>query len=453
MARILIIDDDAAFLATLQATLRSLGHSVVALDNGAAGVAQLREGGVDMAFVDFRMPGMDGTAVLRARQDHATARQVPLVMLTAYASSSNTIEAMTLGAFDHLVKPVGRAEIVEVVHRALHSADDAPEPGAASAAPAEDADALIGHSPAMRTVHKRIGLAAGADLPVLITGETGTGKELAARALHRASARAQRAFVAVNCAAIPLELMESELFGHRKGAFSGATSDRIGLIRQADGGSLFLDEIGDMPLPMQGKLLRFLQEGEVTPLGGNGAQKVDVRVLAATHRDLAAWASTGQFRSDLRYRLNVVPIELPPLRERGDDILLLATHFLQSAGGAARALSPNAQRRVLDYPWPGNVRELRNVMQRCALLVRGHTIAAGDLDEALGEPLPGDLLQPQPADAPTGTQSLPEAVAQLEKRMIQAALTQAQGNRAEAARQLGIHRQLLYRKLDNYGLQ
>ncbi|MDO0845714.1 sigma-54 dependent transcriptional regulator [Xanthomonas campestris pv. campestris] len=453
MARILIIDDDAAFLATLQATLRSLGHSVVALDNGAAGVAQLREGGVDMAFVDFRMPGMDGIAVLRARQDHATARQVPLVMLTAYASSSNTIEAMTLGAFDHLVKPVGRAEIVEVVQRALHSAADAPEPGAASLAPAEEADALIGHSPAMRTVHKRIGLAAGAELPVLITGETGTGKELAARALHRASTRAQRAFVAVNCAAIPLELMESELFGHRKGAFSGATSDRIGLIRQADGGSLFLDEIGDMPLPMQGKLLRFLQEGEVTPLGGNGAQKVDVRVLAATHRDLAAWASTGQFRSDLRYRLNVVPIELPPLRERGDDILLLATHFLQSAGGAARALSPDAQRRVLDYLWPGNVRELRNVMQRCALLVRGHTIAAGDLDEALGEPLPGDLLQSQPADAPTGTQSLPEAVAQLEKRMIQAALTQAQGNRAEAARQLGIHRQLLYRKLDDYGLQ
>ncbi|MEA9654699.1 sigma-54 dependent transcriptional regulator [Xanthomonas campestris pv. raphani] len=453
MARILIIDDDAAFLATLQATLRSLGHSVVALDNGAAGVAQLREGGVDMAFVDFRMPGMDGIAVLRARQDHATARQVPLVMLTAYASSSNTIEAMTLGAFDHLVKPVGRAEIVEVVQRALHSAADAPEPGAASLAPAEEADALIGHSPAMRTVHKRIGLAAGAELPVLITGETGTGKELAARALHRASARAQRAFVAVNCAAIPLELMESELFGHRKGAFSGATSDRIGLIRQADGGSLFLDEIGDMPLPMQGKLLRFLQEGEVAPLGGNGAQKVDVRVLAATHRDLAAWASTGQFRSDLRYRLNVVPIELPPLRERGDDILLLATHFLQSAGGAARALSPDAQRRVLDHPWPGNVRELRNVMQRCALLVRGHTIAAGDLDEALGEPLPGDPLQSQPADAPTGTQSLPEAVAQLEKRMIQAALTQAQGNRAEAARQLGIHRQLLYRKLDDYGLQ
>ncbi|MEA9760732.1 sigma-54 dependent transcriptional regulator [Xanthomonas campestris pv. raphani] len=453
MARILIIDDDAAFLATLQATLRSLGHSVIALDNGAAGVAQLREGGVDMAFVDFRMPGMDGIAVLRARQDHATARQVPLVMLTAYASSSNTIEAMTLGAFDHLVKPVGRAEIVEVVQRALHSAADAPEPGAASLAPAEDADALIGHSPAMRTVHKRIGLAAGAELPVLITGETGTGKELAARALHRASARAQRAFVAVNCAAIPLELMESELFGHRKGAFSGATSDRIGLIRQADGGSLFLDEIGDMPLPMQGKLLRFLQEGEVTPLGGNGAQKVDVRVLAATHRDLAAWASTGQFRSDLRYRLNVVPIELPPLRERGDDILLLATHFLQSAGGAVRALSPDAQRRVLDHPWPGNVRELRNVMQRCALLVRGHTIAAGDLDEALGEPLPGDLQPLQPADAPTGKQSLPEAVAQLEKRMIQAALTQAQGNRAEAARQLGIHRQLLYRKLDDYGLQ
>ncbi|KQQ78282.1 AAA family ATPase [Xanthomonas sp. Leaf131] len=445
MARVLIIDDDAAFLATLQATLRSLGHTVIAVDNGAEGLARLSEGGLDLAFVDFRMPGMTGIEVLRARLDDAPSRQVPLVMLTAYASSGNTIEAMTLGAFDHLVKPVGRADIVDVVERALVSRADIPVETIGAEQP-EDDDALVGHSPAMRTVHKRIGLAAASDLPVLITGETGTGKELAARALHRASARASAAFVALNCAAIPLELMESELFGHRKGAFSGATSDRIGLIREADGGTLFLDEIGDMPLPMQAKLLRFLQEGEVTPLGGRGAQKVDVRVLAATHRDLAAWVAAGQFRSDLRYRLNVVPIELPALRERGQDIVLLAEHFLRSGASGARALSPAAQARLLAYPWPGNVRELRNVMQRSQLLVRGHSIADQDLDEALGE------VAAQLAPTVPSAVTLPEAVARLERQMIQDALLHSQGNRAEAARRLGIHRQLLYRKLEEYGL-
>ncbi|MBB3777599.1 two-component system NtrC family response regulator [Xanthomonas campestris] len=445
MARILIIDDDAAFLATLQATLRSLGHTVIAVDNGADGLMRLREGGIALAFVDFRMPGMDGIQVLRARADDPRARQVPLVMLTAYASSGNTIEAMTLGAFDHLVKPVGRADIVEVVERALASRADGHTDAEASEPP--DDDGLVGHSPAMRNVHKRIGLAAASDLPVLITGETGSGKELVARALRRASARAASAFVAVNCAAIPLELMESELFGHRKGAFSGATSDRIGLIREADGGTLFLDEIGDMPLPMQAKLLRFLQEGEVTPLGGRGAQKVDVRVLAATHRDLAAWVAAGQFRSDLRYRLNVVPIELPPLRERGQDIVLLAQYFLRTGDGAARALSADAQARLLAYPWPGNVRELRNVMQRSQLLVRGHSIVAADLDDAL------DHSAEQPLTAAPLQGTLPEAVARLEKQMIQDALAHSSGNRAEAARRLGIHRQLLYRKLDEYGLQ
>ncbi|MCC4603152.1 sigma-54-dependent transcriptional regulator [Xanthomonas campestris] len=448
MARILIIDDDAPFRTTLQATLRSLGHAVVAADNGPDGLARLSEGGIDMAFVDFRMPGMDGIEVLRARLGDAQARQVPLVMLTAHVSSGNTIEAMTLGAFDHLVKPVGRADIVEVVQRALASrvhetADETNE----TSEPAEEDDALVGHSPAMRTVHKRIGLAAASDLAVLITGETGTGKELAARALHRASTRANAPFVAVNCAAIPLELMESELFGHRKGAFSGASSDRLGLIREADGGTLFLDEIGDMPLPMQAKLLRFLQEGEVTPLGGSGPQKVDVRVLAATHRDLAACVADGRFRSDLRYRLNVVPIELPPLRERGQDILLLAQHFLRSGTGRAQGLSPAAQERLLAHRWPGNVRELRNVMQRSQVLGRGTSIDAPDLDDALA-----DAGEPAPplSSAPVG--SLPEAVARLEREMIQAALAQSQGNRAEAARRLGIHRQLLYRKLEEYGL-
>ncbi|MBB5942790.1 sigma-54 dependent transcriptional regulator [Xanthomonas sp. 3307] len=446
MARILIIDDDLAFLSTLQATLRSFGHEAIAVADPREGLARLREGGIDLAFVDFRMPGMDGIALMRARQDDAQAMRVPLVMLTAHASSGNTIEAMTLGAFDHLVKPVGRADIAEVVERALRSrGDDTPDP--APAMPAEEADALLGHSAAMRTVHKRIGLAAASDLPVLISGETGTGKELAARALHRASARAAQPFVAINCAAIPAELMESELFGYRKGAFSGAVSDRNGLIRDADGGTLFLDEIGDMPLPMQAKLLRFLQEGEVSPLGGRGAQKVDVRVIAATHRDLVQAVEAGRFRSDLRYRLNVVPIELPPLRERGDDILLLAQHFLAAGASAPQTLSADAQARLRAYLWPGNVRELRNAMQRCQVLVRAPVIEAHDLDELLASP-PAEM----PTALDTDALTLPQAIAQLERQMIQAALTQAHGNRAEAARRLGIHRQLLYRKLDEYGL-
>ncbi len=445
MARILIVDDDTAFLSTLQATLRSFGHEVIAAADGEKGLARLREGGIDLAFVDFRMPGMDGIALMRARQEHAQAAAVPLVMLTAYASSSNTIEAMKLGAFDHLVKPVGRADIVAVVERALQAHAGGHGSAAAPQAPAEEAGALLGHSAAMRTVHKRIGLAAASDLPVLISGETGTGKELVARALHRASARAEAAFVAVNCAAIPTELMESELFGYRKGAFSGAVADRPGLIREADGGTLFLDEIGDMPLPMQAKLLRFLQEGEVSPLGGRGAQKVDVRVIAATHRELAQLVADGRFRSDLRYRLNVVPIELPPLRERDDDIVLLAQHFLEDGASAARTLSAQAQARLRAYPWPGNVRELRNAMQRCQVLVRTPAIEAQDLDEVL-------VGDDEAASADMSALTLPDAVAQLEKRMIQAALTQAQGNRAEAARRLGIHRQLLYRKLDDYGL-
>ena len=476
MARILIIDDDAAFLATLQATLRSLGHSVIALDNGAAGVAQLREGGVDMAFVDFRMPGMDGIAVLRARQDHATARQVPLVMLTAYASSSNTIEAMTLGAFDHLVKPVGRAEIVEVVQRALHSAADAPEPGAASAAPAEEADALIGHSPAMRTVHKRIGLAASADLPVLITGETGTGKELAARALHHASARAQRAFVAVNCAAIPLELMESELFGHRKGAFSGATSDRIGLIRQADGGTLFLDEIGDMPLPMQVKLLRVLQERTFERVGSNKTQSVDVRIIAATHKNLESMIEVGSFREDLYYRLNVFPIEMAPLRERVEDIPLLMNELISRMEHEKRGsirFNSAAIMSLCRHGWPGNVRELANLVERMAIMHPYGVIGVAELpkkfryvddeDEQMVDSLRSDLEErvainghtpdfTSNALLPPEGLDLKDYLGGLEQGLIQQALDDANGIVARAAERLRIRRTTLVEKMRKYGM-
>ncbi|MBB5357650.1 two-component system NtrC family response regulator [Rhodanobacter sp. ANJX3] len=445
MARILIVDDDMAFRQTLAKTVEGLGHEVLLAATGREGLQVMIGASPDMAIVDYRMPDMDGLALLRSRHDDAKAMNVPVVMLTAYASSHNTIEAMKLGAFDHLTKPIGRQDVADVIERVLAAHDEPPAPRNEVAG--DRHESLVGQSQAMRAMQKRIGMAAASDVPVLITGETGTGKELVARALHQASARGRHSFIAVNCAALPAELMESELFGHRKGAFSGATSDRKGHIREADGGSLFLDEIGDMPLSMQAKLLRVLQEGEVTPLGASIPEKVDVRLIAATHRDLERMVEEGAFRRDLLYRLNVVPIALLPLRERTADIILLAEHFLAAAKGPIKQLSPGAVRRLLAYAWPGNVRELKNAMDRCRVLVRGETIQASDLD---------GLVDASGADAGSVNDwldgELPEAIARLEKAMIERALLAANGNRAEAARRLGIHRQLLYRKLDEFGL-
>jgi two-component system NtrC family response regulator len=293
-------------------------------------------------------------------------------------------------------------------------------------------------------VQKAIGMLADSDATVLITGETGTGKEVVARALHRHGRRAAHAFVAVNCAAIPGELLESQLFGHTRGAFTGAVADRAGSFREADKGTLFLDEIGDMSLPLQAKLLRVLQDKMVTPLGGKPVS-VDVRILAATHRDLAQAVREGRFREDLFYRLGVVPVALPPLRERLADILPLAEHFLTLAG-AQKRLSAEAAARLLAHPWPGNVRELRNAMERVAVLARHSVLSAEDfsfLAAPSGAPAAPDWLEGD----------LPTAVARLEEAMLRRALLAAAGNRADAARRLGIHRQLLYEKMRRYGIE
>ncbi|MET0935332.1 MAG: sigma-54 dependent transcriptional regulator [Luteibacter sp.] len=441
MAQVLIIDDDNDFRATLAATLVSLGHGVSVARSAEEGLALLAVGGVDMAFVDYRMPGMDGLGLLRARQEERRAAQVPIIMLTAFASPQNTIEAMRLGALDHLVKPIGRQDLADAVTRALSAGPDSPLVDASTL----DEGAMLGNSQAMRQVHKRIGLAAASDVPVLITGETGTGKEMVARTLHRAGSRAAAPFVAVNCAAIPPDLLESELFGHRKGAFSGATSDRKGYFREAEGGTLLLDEIGDMPLAMQAKLLRVLQEGEVTPLGSSQPVPIDVRVLAATHRHIEERVAAGQFRMDLYYRLNVLPIELMPLRERVEDIAVLARYFLEAGQSRPKRLSGEAVSRLEQHGWPGNVRELRNVMERCRVLVPGSVVDGSDLDGMLSDAA-------RPSAAQEG-ESLPEALARLERSMIVQALAAAQGNRAEAARRLGIRRQLLYRKLVEHGIK
>ncbi|MDD2991429.1 MAG: sigma-54 dependent transcriptional regulator [Zoogloea sp.] len=442
MAHILIVDDDPAFCDSLAETLQDLGLRALQAGSTEAGLRRLRSEPVDLAIVDLRMPGEDGLAFLRRAP---AIKAVPCIMLTAYASGGNTIDAMRLGAFDHLTKPVARAKLVQTLERALQSLRALASQPADAAGPAQPADEaeLVSGSEAMREVFKRIGLAAGSDATVLVLGETGTGKELVARALHRASARAARPFVAVNCAAIPPELMESELFGHVKGAFTGATADRSGCFREADGGTLFLDEIGDMSLPMQAKILRVLQEREITPVGGARVMPVDVRIVAATHRDLPTAVAEGRFREDLWYRLQVVPLVLPPLRERLGDVLLLAEHFLRQGGGATpRRLSTAAAQRLLAHTWPGNVRELRNAMERAAILCQGALVEP----EHLGLPAPPAV----PDIAWSGT--LAQAVAKLERSMIGRALADTAGNRAEAARRLGLSRQQLYRKLAEYGL-
>jgi two-component system NtrC family response regulator len=446
MPRLLVVDDDPAFRDGLAETLRDLGHEVTEAANGEDGLARFEATRPDLVFLDLRMPGMDGLAVLTRLRGDAAAPAVPVVVLTAFASGANTIDAMRQGAFDHLTKPLGRNEIVEVLGRALSRT--AALTGASTGAVAEPMDGpLVGSSPAIRAVQKMIGMAAASDATVLVTGETGTGKELVARALHDHGPRAAGPFVSVNCAAIPAELLESELFGHVPGAFTGAVKAQAGRFREAQGGTLLLDEIGDMDAAMQAKILRVLQERVVTPVGGR-PEPVDVRIVAATHRDLLQLVDTGGFRADLYYRLHVIPIALPPLRERVSDIVPLAQHFLRLANPRApKGLSAEAAALMEGWGWPGNVRELRNATERAAALARGPAIGASDL---------GFLRQADGApamDDPAGTDStLPEAVAALERAMIRRALAEGCGSRAEAARRLGINRQLLYDKMKRYGL-
>ncbi len=391
------------------------------------------------------MPGMGGMDVLR--RIRAQPAPPPVAVLTAVPTSDNTIEAMRLGAADHLAKPIGRDGLRALLSRMLPGPDKSP----ATTTPATTGGDLIGSSAAMREVQKAIGLLADSDATVLLLGETGTGKEVVARAIHRHGRRSKAPFVPVNCAAIPAELLEILLFGHVRGAFTGAVTDRIGSFREAQGGTLFLDEIGDMDLAMQAKLLRALQERVVTPVGGRPLP-IDVRVIAATQRDLIEAVRDGRFREDLYYRLGVVPLALPPLRDRLADIIPLAEHFLAMSadGTAAKRLGADAAARLMAHPWPGNVRELRNTMQRVATLVRRAVIGAADLDFLAGPPSGDAGKHLDSADWLTGT--LPEVVERDVSTLIRRALAACGGNRAQAAERLGIRRQLLYQKLNRYGL-
>ncbi|MGX6999477.1 sigma-54-dependent transcriptional regulator [Caballeronia sp. KNU42] len=454
MAHILIVDDDDAFRESLAETLADLGHRITESGTGREALALL-EGlqRFDCVFLDFRLPDMNGIDVLERLRAIPARNALSVVILTAFATSDNTIHAMRLGAFEHLTKPVGRDAIVALMDRIGASGgpqDAGPEARVKPAEPVDSAPRLIGKSESLREVQKQIGRAAASDSTVLLTGETGTGKEVAARVLHDVSLRKRGPFVAINCAAIPAELIESELFGHVKGAFTGAVADRPGRFAQANGGTLFLDEIGDLPLNMQAKLLRAIQERVVTPLGGERNVSIDVRIIAATHRELSAEVAARTFREDLFYRLNVIPIHLPPLRERPTDIPQLATHFLALAaarGAPARSLSPAAEACLLAYPWPGNVRELKNAMERVTALARGPLVIADDLVFLMAAPAATVGIADALLDLP-----LPEAIERLERASIERALRATSGNRAETARRLGISRQSLYTKLAAYKL-
>lgn len=439
MGRILVVDDDAGFRASIIETLVGMNHETVEAADGAAALRALAGGGIDAILLDYKLGTEKGTDVLRAARERFGDAVPPVLVLTAYVDAQGTIEAMRLGAFDHVEKPLGREQIADFLRKALaHPASDLPGP---SLKPQQ----LVGVSPAMREVHKLVGRAAASDATVLISGETGTGKEVVARTLHEFSHRGQGPFIAVNCAAIPPELIESELFGHGKGAFSGAVSVRVGCFEQAHGGTLLLDEIGDMPLAVQAKILRVLQDRRIVRLGETQERQLDVRLIAASHRDLEAMTGTGEFREDLFFRLNVLRIHMPPLRERRQDIVTLAEFFLATPPETRRTLSAAAKEFLESRDWPGNVRQLRNAMERARVMAPTSMIHVDDLGFLIERD--DDTEVPSVADT-----SMSNAVASLERDMIVAALRQANGNRSDAARRLGISRAQLYRKLHEFSI-
>jgi DNA-binding NtrC family response regulator len=447
-AVILVADDDPTIRGNL-ALLRSEGYTVREAADGDAAAELLRDPAVALALVDLKMLGRDGLAVLHGHAERL--EEAPVIVITAFGGRGPAIEAMKLEAYDYVTKPFDLDEVLFTVRRALTQRALVAQVQALSVDPLDDADAgeeLIGRTPAMVQVFKTIGRVAPTAEPVLILGESGTGKELVAAAIHRNSERAAGPFVTVNSAALSAGLLESELFGHEKGAFTGAVARRRGRFEQVDGGTLFLDEIGELDTDLQAKLLRVLQTGRLERVGGEETLRADVRLIAATNRDLTARIADGRFRDDLYYRLNVVVIELPPLRERREDIPLIAESFVRALARKYHwphlALTPAAAEELTRRPWPGNVRELQNVLARAAILARGRAIQPADLDAAPA------VEEPPPAP---DSLVLRDALAATERRVIRQALEQERWNRTQAARALGISRRQLFDKIRQYGLR
>lgn len=450
-ATVLIVEDEAGLRRTLAEILAGRGFDVVEAADGVEGLEQVERVCPLLVFTDWKMPRMDGIEFLRELRSRPEHRDTPVVVITAFASSHTAIEASKYGAFDFLTKPCDLADIQRIADRGMAYArlHQDSRTRLAPAPPVEAVGGMIGNSKPMLEVFKLIGRAAQNDSTVLIRGESGTGKELVAGAIHRYSARAKQRFVAVNSAALSETLLESELFGHERGAFTGATARRQGRFELAHRGTIFLDEIGDISANMQTKLLRVLEERSFERVGGAESLSVDVRVIAATNRDLESAVADGKFRSDLYYRLNVITIPLPPLRERRVDIASLAEHFLarysQARGGPAATFSEDAMTLLQQYDYPGNVRELENMVQQATALITGRIVTADHLRPLLAEPV--NWGSAQFLDLP-----FHEAVAELEKILVGRALDRCGQNKSEAARQLGISRRLLYKKMREFSL-
>ena len=468
MATILIIDDDDQLRKSFQKLLSEEGYTAEGAASGEAGLEIIKEGIPDLVIVDIRLPGMNGLETFQAV--HRVEPKLPVIIMTAYGTTETAIEATKMGAFDYILKPFEIPNMLVVIKQALEAGRFMRTPVQMDGSPDEATrEAIVGHSKPMQDVYKAIGRVATTDATVLIRGESGTGKELVARAIYQHSTRAEKPFLVINCVAIPENLLESELFGYEKGAFTGAAHRRMGKIEQAHGGTVFLDEIGDMPFSIQSKILRLLQEKSIERLGGRQPIPVDVRIIAATNRDLEAALAEGRFREDLYYRLKVVTISLPPLRERQDDIPLLTDFFLSRYALELDMDNPGITRDAVatfnSNQWPGNVRELANTIQKALIFSRGAPIQAGDVVQALG----GEKVTRE-SDSQTAediirrwmrtSMTTQEGEATFEKIMdrfagilIGEALNLTGGNRSQAAKLLGLSRPTLHSKIEKYGLK
>ena len=455
--RLLIVDDDAGLRHSLALLLQEAGYEVVAEGDPEEALTRAAAESFDLILCDVRMPKMDGLTFLgRYRARHGSAL---LIMMSAYGNEDAAIAAMHEGAYDYLPKPFRPDEVIMTVRKAEERERLRREVETLRSSLGVDPvrDLMIFESRAMRELLELAGRVAQHDTTVLITGESGTGKEVLARAIHRLSPRTERAFTAINCAAIPGQLLESELFGHTKGAFTGAVADRMGLFEVAHEGTLLLDEIGDLPLDLQAKLLRVLEEGEIRRVGGRDAKRVDVRVIAATAKPLEQAVEQGEFRADLFYRLNVVRLHLPPLRERPEDVPALLTHFARQAAtrmGRAVSLTPGALASLTHHSWPGNVRELRNAVERAVVLGAGGPLDIKDFGLGNGNGNGhGNGAPVSNADASSGTLVLKTQVEEIERRAIQKALQVSGGNRRQAASLLGISLRTLFYKMRRLPVQ
>ncbi|MBC7105896.1 MAG: sigma-54-dependent Fis family transcriptional regulator [Firmicutes bacterium] len=449
MARILVVDDEESVCRMLRDVLADAGYQVEVAEDGRQALELITGVYYDAVLLDIRMPELDGVQVLEAVRQNGG--QVPIILMTAYGTTETAIRAMKLGAFDYVLKPFHLEELLLTVERAVTMQRLAAEVTTLKGELGEDSrlDTIIGRSPKMQQVYKFIGKVADRNVTVLIQGESGTGKELVARAIHRNSRRWNQPFVKINCATIPEALLESELFGHERGAFTGAVGRKLGKFELAHRGTVFLDEIGELSPATQAKLLRFLQEKEFERVGGTETIRVVVRVLAATNRNLQRMVEEGTFREDLFFRLNVVAISLPPLRERKEDVPLLVEYFLKKYtrefNKEVKAFSPEAMDLLRRYDWPGNVRELENLVERAVVMADGPVVLPGDLPYNLQR-----TRREEGAVAPRMT--LKEIVADVEREVILRALRENDWNRTATAAALGLNRRSLYAKMKEYGL-